>query len=69
MEEAERIAQRIAIIDYGKIVASGTSEELKAQTKTTSLEEAFLSLTGKTIREEEANPLDKMRMMRRAHGR
>ena len=69
MEEAERIAQRIAIIDYGKIVASGTSQELKAQTKTTSLEEAFLSLTGKTIREEEANPLDKMRMMRRAHGR
>jgi ABC-2 type transport system ATP-binding protein len=69
MEEAERIAQRIAIIDYGKIVASGTSQELKTQTKTTSLEEAFLSLTGKTIREEEANPLDKLRMMRRAHGR
>ena len=29
MEEAEKIAGRIAIIDHGKIVMSGTSEELK----------------------------------------
>ena len=32
MEEAERIAQRIAIIDHGKIIASGTAAELKAKT-------------------------------------
>jgi ABC-2 type transport system ATP-binding protein len=65
MEEAQKVAQRIAIIDHGKIVATGTSSELKKKTNTNTLEEAFLSLTGKTIREEEASGLDHMRMRRR----
>lgn len=69
MDEADRVAQRIAIIDQGKIVASGTPQELRAQTGTTSLEDAFLALTGKTIREEEAGSMERMRMMHRAHGR
>ena len=56
MDEAERVAQRIAIIDHGKIVAQGTPDELKEQTKTDSLEGAFLALTGNTIRDETANP-------------
>lgn len=55
MEEADRAAGRIAIIDHGKIVAIGTPEELKNQTKTQSLEDAFLALTGKSIREEESD--------------
>jgi ABC-2 type transport system ATP-binding protein len=63
MEEAEKIAGRIAIIDHGKIVASGTLDELKEQTKTGSLEEAFLQLTGNTIREEEASSVDHLRTM------
>ncbi len=63
MEEAERIADRIAIIDKGKIIASGTADDLKTQTETESLEDAFLSLTGHEIREEEANGLDRMRAM------
>lgn len=62
MEEAERIAQRISIIDHGKIIASGTADQLKIQTNTKSLEEAFLSLTGKVIREEEGSQVDRMRM-------
>jgi len=66
MEEAEKIAERVAIIDYGKIVAQGTSVELKEKTKTQSLEEAFIKLTGHQIREEKANSLDRMRMRRRA---
>ncbi len=66
MDEAEKIAERIAIIDYGKIVAQGTPAELKEKTKTQSLEEAFINLTGRQIREEEASPVDKMRMRRRA---
>jgi ABC-2 type transport system ATP-binding protein len=65
MEEAERVAQRIAIIDHGSIVASGTAGELKARAKAASLEDAFLSFTGKTMREEESGPLDQMRMHRR----
>lgn len=65
MEEAEKIAQKIAIIDHGKIIVRGTPEELKRQTKTASLEEAFLAFTGKTIREEEINPAERMRMRRK----
>ncbi|MCZ7385059.1 MAG: ATP-binding cassette domain-containing protein, partial [Candidatus Methanoperedens sp.] len=47
MDEAERVADRVAIIDQGKIVAEGSPEGLKTKTGTKSLEEAFLSLTGK----------------------
>jgi len=65
MEEAERVAGRIAIIDHGRIVAQGSPEELKRQTGAATLEEAFLGLTGSSIREEEANPLDRMRNMAR----
>lgn len=66
MEEAEKAAKRIAVIDHGKIIARGSSEELKKQTGTTSLEEAFLALTGKTIREETAGAAEQMRMRHRA---
>ncbi len=62
MEEADRVADRIAVIDHGKIVAFGSSTELKEQTKTLSLEDAFLALTGNEIREEEATSLDAMRI-------
>ena len=68
MEEADRIAQRIAIIDHGKIVAMGTGDELKKQTGKESLEDAFLKLTGGAIREEEAGSIDQLRQMRRAWG-
>ncbi|MEJ2007230.1 MAG: ATP-binding cassette domain-containing protein [Acidobacteriota bacterium] len=61
MEEAERVAQRIAVIDHGQIVAIGSSEELKARTGTASLEEAFLALTGTSIRDEAADPMARMR--------
>ena len=69
MEEAERVAHRIAIIDHGKIVAQGTPGELKTQTGTESLEQAFLALTGSTIRQEEASGLDKMRTFGKAFRR
>jgi len=69
MEEAEKVAQRIAIIDHGKIITMGTAQELKEQTKTNSLEDAFLALTGKQIREQEGSGKDTMRMARRMWGR
>jgi ABC-2 type transport system ATP-binding protein len=65
MEEAARVSKIIAIIDGGKIIAQGTTEELKATTKTASLEDAFISLTGKKIREEEATSADRMRTQRK----
>ena len=63
MDEADRVAHRIAIIDHGRIVAQGSSEELKTQTKSESLEAAFLSLTGSTIRDERADAADQMRQV------
>ena len=65
MDEADRVAQRIAIIDHGRIVAIGSSRELKDQTGTESLEEAFLKLTGTTIRDESASAADAMRQVAR----
>jgi ABC-2 type transport system ATP-binding protein len=66
MEEADRVAHRIAVIDHGKIVAIGTSQELRERTNTQSLEEAFLALTGTTIRDETANAgADQLRQMAR----
>jgi len=63
MDEADRVAQRIAVIDHGRIVAQGTSQTLKEQTGTDSLEAAFLALTGSTIRDERADGADVMRQM------
>ena len=65
MEEADRVTPRIAIIDHGKIVAQGTSQQLKEQTGAETLEQAFLSLTGSTIRDEDATSTDQMRNMAR----
>ncbi|MCX6786636.1 MAG: ATP-binding cassette domain-containing protein [Candidatus Kaiserbacteria bacterium] len=72
MEEADRIAKNIAIIDHGVIIAQGSSEELQKQTSTTTLEEAFLKLTGSAIRDELGSSTDRMRShyhMRHGGGR
>jgi ABC-2 type transport system ATP-binding protein len=65
MDEADRVADRIAVIDHGRIVAIGSSQELKERTKTNSLEDAFLALTGTTIRDETASAADAMRQVAR----
>jgi len=65
MDEADRVASRIAIIDHGRIVATGSSAELKEKTSTESLEDAFLALTGSTIRDESADSADAMRQIAR----
>ena len=61
MDEADRVAHRIGVIDHGKLVAQGTPKAIKEQTGTESLEEAFLKLTGATIRDEGADSADAMR--------
>jgi ABC-2 type transport system ATP-binding protein len=65
MDEADRVADRIAVIDHGRIVAIGSSQELKERTNTGSLEDAFLALTGTTIRDETASAADAMRQVAR----
>jgi len=63
MEEVERIAQRVAIIDHGKIIITGTIEEILQKTGAKKLEEAFISLTGIKIRDESGNVgLNQMRI-------
>ena len=51
MEEAESLADRIAIIDHGKLIALGTPRELKEKFKAKDLEDVFIQLTGRKIRE------------------
>jgi ABC-2 type transport system ATP-binding protein len=64
MDEAERVAHRIAIIDRGRLVAQGSAETLKAETQTASLEGAYLALTGTTIRDERVDvSADQMRQV------
>ena len=65
MEEADRVADEVAVIDHGKIVAQDSPAALKEKTQRQTLEEAFIVLTGHTIRDEEASSSDRMRMMRR----
>ncbi|MBI2053835.1 MAG: ATP-binding cassette domain-containing protein [Candidatus Staskawiczbacteria bacterium] len=63
MEEVERIAQRVSIIDHGKILVTGTIEEIIKKAGAKNLEDAFIGLTGSKIRDEEANVgLNQMRI-------
>jgi len=49
LEEVEALADRVGVMAKGKLVASGTVEELKQQTNTNSLEDAFIKLSGGTL--------------------
>ena len=58
MEEAERLGNRIAIIDEGQIVALGTLKQLLAMRdqnrevqRPHGLQELFIQLTAKTLRD------------------
>jgi ABC-2 type transport system ATP-binding protein len=52
MEEAEELCDRVGIIDHGKLIALGTPHELISKNNVKNLEEVFMSLTGRKIREE-----------------
>jgi ABC-2 type transport system ATP-binding protein len=47
LEEAEQLCDRIAFINDGQIVATGTSADLAAEYGVTSLEDAYLELVGR----------------------
>ena len=48
LEVAERLAQRIGIIEHGRLIAQGTLDELRRQTDGGTLEDVFLQLTGQS---------------------
>ncbi len=69
MDEADRVADDVAIIDHGKIVTRGSPSDLKKNANVATLEEAFISVTGRAIRDEQASPQDRTRAMGKIWGR
>ncbi|MET7990566.1 ABC transporter ATP-binding protein [Amycolatopsis sp. NPDC005232] len=47
MDEAERLCDRVAVFDAGRIIATGTPAELRATTGKSTLDDAFVTLTGR----------------------
>jgi ABC-2 type transport system ATP-binding protein len=65
MEEADRVADVVIIVDQGKIVTQGTPLALKKKLKVKTLEEAFIRLTGRALRDEDASKIDGMRAFKK----
>jgi ABC-2 type transport system ATP-binding protein len=53
LAEAETLADRIGILDAGKLIALAPADELKGQYGCGTLEDAFFAATGKTLEDEE----------------
>lgn len=51
MEEAESICDRVVMVNRGKIIKIGTPEEIKRETKTNNLRDAFFALIGGSYEE------------------
>ena len=51
IEEAQSLSDRVGIIDYGELIALGTSQELMEQHNASDLEAVFLKITGRRIAE------------------
>jgi ABC-2 type transport system ATP-binding protein len=51
MEEAEELCDRVGIIDQGRVIALGSPKELILSNHVNNLEEVFIKLTGRRIRE------------------
>ena len=51
IEEAEALCDRVAIMDFGEIIAMGPPQELIAEHQVKNLEEVFMKITGRSILE------------------
>jgi ABC-2 type transport system ATP-binding protein len=58
LDEAEALAERIGILDRGKLIALGTAEELRTRFGGATLEEAFFAATGRPLAEDEEPEVD-----------
>jgi len=65
MEEAERYAERLAIMDLGRLVEQGAPAEVRARHGSESLEETFTTVTGRAIDEQKEGRLADVRAQRR----
>jgi len=65
MEEADELSQRVGIIDHGKIIAVDTPAGLKSKLGCETLEEVFLELTGRALRDSASNHVPMRRVMGR----
>jgi len=65
MEEADELSTTISIIDHGKIIATGTPQELKGKCNADNLLDVFLTLTGRELRDSASDRIP----MRRTVGR
>jgi ABC-2 type transport system ATP-binding protein len=52
IEEAEALADRVGIIDHGRLIALDTPGNLMREHGAVNLEDVFIELTGRRIREE-----------------
>ncbi len=52
MEEAENICDRVIMINKGRIIKTGIPDEIRKETQTTNLRDAFFSIIGGKINEE-----------------
>jgi len=55
LAEAETLAERIGILDKGKLIALAPADELRRIYNAETLEDAFFAATGKTIEDEEGD--------------
>ena len=51
MEEADELCDEVGIIDHGKLIELGPPEKLREKYQTRDLEDVFIRLTGRRIRE------------------
>lgn len=51
MEEAEELCDQVGIIDHGRLIAQGSPGELKTKYGARDLEDVFIQLTGRRIKE------------------
>jgi ABC-2 type transport system ATP-binding protein len=58
LDEAELLAERIGILDRGKLIALGTADELRQRFGGATLEEAFFAATGRALAEDEEPEMD-----------
>lgn len=54
MEEAQRLCDRVAIVERGRILTTGTPDELIAAHNVKDLEELYLAITGRSIEQAQA---------------